>query len=117
MKTPPNREQEIFAEAIEIASSSKRRAFVERVCGDDSALAKRVWALLAAREATADMPPERSLTEGPGRVIDRYKLLEKIGEGGDGEVYAGPWRIHGSQREKKRITTAIASLYYKVART
>ena len=33
------------------------------------------------------MPPEQPLTEGPGTVIGRYKLLQQIGEGGFGVVF------------------------------
>ena len=38
-------------------------------------------------EPEADLNPESSLTEGLGTRIGRYKLLQKIGEGGCGMVY------------------------------
>src|SRR5438105_3260448 len=38
----------------------------------------------AVLDHTVDLPP---IAEGPGTVIGRYKLLQKIGEGGFGVVY------------------------------
>src|SRR5207249_6759404 len=46
------------------------------------------------------------LEQGPGTMIDRYKLLEKIGEGGFGAVYVA------EQREpvKRRVALKIIKL-------
>src|SRR5262249_48657308 len=73
-------------------------AYLQQVCGGEAALAQRVRALLGAYEqsgsfleapaarllATADEPPR----ERPGTVIGPYKLMEQIGEGGMGLVFA-----------------------------
>lgn len=68
-------------------------------CGDDSALREEVESLLSAHDkasrfmadATSEFvepaPAEHSLPEEPGKMVDRYKLLEVIGEGGFGVVY------------------------------
>ena len=81
LTTPSDREQEIFAEAIDIVSSPKRRGIIERACGDDTEMTGRVNVRQARQASIADVPPDRSHAEGPGMVIGRYKLLEKIGEG------------------------------------
>ena len=74
------------------------------VCGNDRTLQQRLEALLAAHEEAnpaLDAGPVASPTvkatikieladapdEAVGQVIGRYKVLQKIGEGGCGAVY------------------------------
>ncbi len=91
-------ERSVFIEALEKTSAAERAAYLNAVCGDDSALRRRVEKLLAAHEAAggvldrAAVPqertgPDRSLTEASGTVVGPYKLLQQIGEGGMGVVY------------------------------
>ncbi len=91
-----NREEALFAAALEKPTRAERAAYLEGACGDDDALRARLEALLAAHEASGgvlDAAPSaltaayRPLTEGPGTVIGPYKLLQQIGEGGMGVVY------------------------------
>ena len=94
--TPPNREKEIFEQALDLDSAEERLAFVQRACGEDAVLLARVQALLQAHETDAEFLPEEPkdqatmllpITEKPGDKINRYRLMEKIGEGGCGIVY------------------------------
>ncbi|MCF7763258.1 MAG: protein kinase [Verrucomicrobia bacterium] len=91
-------EQEIFFEAIEIQSADARDAYLRGACGHDVALRRKLDQLLAehyssdsllAGPAVEDITAleEKPLSEGPGTVIGRYKLLQQIGEGGMGVVY------------------------------
>jgi WD40 repeat protein/serine/threonine protein kinase len=86
---------DIFCDALELASSAERAAYLDRVCGDDPDLRRRVERLLEAHVqadsfltarpaigATGDMPAETA-----GTLIGPYKLLEQIGEGGFGVVF------------------------------
>jgi eukaryotic-like serine/threonine-protein kinase len=72
-------------------------AYLHRACAGQPEIRAKVEALLRAQEKLGDFLPERSnslLREGVepldfvnGQLIGRYKLVEKIGEGGCGVVY------------------------------
>ena len=88
----------IFDEAAEIASPAERRAYLERACAGNPQWRARVDLLLDAYDHAGsflDAPPADlqatrdgpRITEQPGTVIGRYKLLQQIGEGGFGLVF------------------------------
>src|SRR6266498_3118249 len=93
MNAPVQSIRAIFDEASEIADAEQRRAFVARACDDNEALRREVEELLAAHETAggflADPKRDESavLTLKEGDRIGRYKLLQKIGEGGCGVVF------------------------------
>ncbi len=93
-----HREKQLFDQALDLATAVEREAFLRQACRDDGALLRRLQELLAAHEVTtAFLPqaPRRTLAvvpeelpeELPGALIGRYKILERIGEGGCGVVY------------------------------
>ncbi len=101
------REEELFDAACEISAPEQRAAFLDQACAGNAGLRARIEALLAAHKRAGHFPsdhglpgaanPESSgpppstteliLTEGAGTRIGRYKLLQRIGEGGCGVVY------------------------------
>ncbi|MDB6055580.1 MAG: pknB 19 [Verrucomicrobiales bacterium] len=105
-----HRQRDLFIKALEIEHPGERRLFLERECGNDSALKKSVLDLLGAsdeadefmaRAAVAPPAPApgsdgKTLVlptgmftpaEKPGDHIGPYKILQQIGEGGCGVVY------------------------------
>src|SRR5688572_9451793 len=99
---PMKQEQEIFEQAIALPSREAREGFLLGACGQDRDLRRSVDELLAAFDDAGELdflqtgerrpeaqtdPADARLAERPGTVIGRYKLLEKIGEGGCGVVY------------------------------
>ncbi|MCX5645090.1 MAG: protein kinase [Phycisphaerae bacterium] len=86
------KKEEIFAAAIEFEDCAERNAYLARACGEDRGLFEKVQGLLRHHDVSSflDVSPLElvtgveiaMLTETPGTVIGRYKLLEKIGEGG-----------------------------------
>jgi len=92
------RQREIFFNALEKPSPAERAAYLDGACGDDPALRAEVELLLQhhtagsflehpALEGERTLRIQSSLSESPGTMIGRYKLLQKIGEGGCGVVY------------------------------
>jgi eukaryotic-like serine/threonine-protein kinase len=117
MKPVDDREEVLFREALQRPVGPEREAYLDQACAGKEALRRRLAALLQAHEnpdpfleplaappggPTVLLPPE----EGPGTLIGRYKLLEKIGEGGFGLVYVA------EQREpvKRRVALKIIKL-------
>ena len=115
MDAKPQREEELFEAARQIADVGGRREFLDRACAGDAALRARVgemlgaeadaerffeetgsalklpaasFSLLEGAPAAADLFRAYPPTEEPiGTRIGRYKLIERIGEGGCGVVY------------------------------
>jgi tetratricopeptide (TPR) repeat protein len=122
----PRRIKDLFAAALDLPDPPARDAFLDRECGPDAALRRRLAALLRAHDRpdpaldrpfapplpgdvtrpfdlssapTADHPGPAP-SEGAGTVVaGRYKLLEPIGDGGMGTV----WAAEQEQPVRRRV--------------
>ena len=105
-------ELDLFAAAIAIADPGERSALMDRECAGRPDVRQRIDQLLDAHfrsHPLLDQPiPEVTgayvPSEQPGAVIaGRYKLLEKIGEGGMGEV----WVADQIQPVRRRVALKV----------
>jgi serine/threonine protein kinase/Tfp pilus assembly protein PilF len=98
MNDSPSRDVDVFTAALELPRA-RRAAYLERACGGDGELRRKVEALLEGHDRLGDflehspqpiLPPARAgvaVGEKPGDRIGHYKLLQQIGEGGCGVVF------------------------------
>ena len=131
MRTPSEREETIFDNALGLPSAAAREDYVQEVCGGDRALRERLLGLLRAHEragrflaepaqglgtvvsaALPDLAEDaaqetiRVLSEKPGDHLGRCKLFERIGEGGFGEV----WMAEQEEPVRRRVALKIIKL-------
>ena len=119
------REAAIFSEARKLPAA-ERAPYLEGACAGDALLRRQLEELLQADGAAGAFLPELAAgagspppeappriatvltpaTEAPGDLIGRYKLLEKVGQGGMGEV----WSADQSEPVKRRVALKIIKL-------
>ena len=111
----------IFHRARALSDPGERASFLDGACGSDVALRAKVEALLKADAEAGQfmesVSPEAGANDGatmrdpihherPGQRIDRYKLLQPIGEGGFGTV----WLAEQREPVRRRVALKIIKL-------
>jgi WD40 repeat protein/serine/threonine protein kinase len=116
---PQQHEEALFALALE-KPVAKRAAFLDVVCEGDAALRQRLDALLAAHDAPDELSPKDKsaakatmkleISDAPdeavGQTLGRYKLMERLGEGGCGVVYVA----EQTQPVRRRVALKVIKL-------
>ena len=83
--------KEVFSAALETPDSERPR-FLESACDGDADLRAEVERLLAGNQEPSWQSPAAKLFTAaiqlaPGDMVARYRIVEKIGAGGMGDVY------------------------------
>jgi WD40 repeat protein/serine/threonine protein kinase len=112
-----NIEQVLFEAALAKTDASERAAFLDEICANDAALRRRLEVLLeghfqaegflaGTKKVDPQPAPAPIENEDPSIFIGPYRLLEKIGEGGFGEV----WMAEQKRPVKRRVALKIIKL-------
>jgi eukaryotic-like serine/threonine-protein kinase len=112
-------EEILFDLAVQKPTAAERAAFLDHVCRDKpdlrAALDELIESHFGASGFLVTLAPGESLSvtvpispppEAPAQMLGRYKLLEKIGEGGFGEV----WMAEQREPVKRRVALKIIKL-------
>ena len=103
-----NRIFELFHGAAALPEQ-EREAFLGRESGGDDSLVTEVLRLLTHDPGSLGPVPQGAAPDLVGTVIDRYRLLEEIGRGGQGKVYLADDPELG-RRVAIKLLTAFAPL-------
>ncbi len=106
-------DEALFSAASE-RPAAERAAFLDGACAGDPAQRERVAALLRSHDAgqefmvtaNAAAQPAFNPDEKPGDMLGRYKLLQKIGEGGCGVV----WMAEQEEPVRRRVALKVIKL-------